>query len=559
MTGIHIVSLFSALSALTNAALAAFVIGKDPSSRVNRSLALLAFSFAIWGLGEFFMRSVADPVHAMFWVRFEALGYVGVGSFYLVFSLRYSDLEQVLDRFWVKACLTIPPVVFLWVIWFTDLVYPGIETHGWGNRPATGWAFYPLVTYIALEWVCGALVFGNRVRTLEHGVHRRATIYLLIGTVLPIVVATLTAGVFPIIGVDMPEMATHVSMLNAAILVYIIQRYRVLTFVPSRFADTLVSSTEDGIMAMDTEGFISYVSPGAEKMFGRTAEDLLGIPFAGLFEHGEDEWATLMVLLNKQDAVKLYQAGMRTGKHDLFTASLTLGFLRMESGQMTGTVAVIRDVTEVVKLQEQIQKADRLDSLGALASGIAHDFNNILSVIIPRSEMLQRKRSDDPVVVEETSRIVRAANTAGEMVRRLLAFARGSVKEAVIMDPNRLIRDTVELLSRTIPKTIQIEQKLQENLPYVEADHLQFEQALMNLILNGKDAMPGGGKITVTSRRLLTERELQKRTFTLPAGDWVIVSVQDNGTGIPIEYQDRIFDPLRPSRPARGRDWGWRS
>jgi len=493
MGELHYISLLSLVSGLANVALAAFVMGKDSHSRVNRSLAYLALCFATWSIGEFFMRTAGSPGNAMVWVRLEALGYVGVGSVYLVFSLLYSEQSQLLRKTWFRAVVTIPPLFFLGLIWFTNSVYPEIESHVWGNRPAVGVNFYPLVTYICLEWVAGGMVFWRRVKTLETDHERRATLYLLAGTVLPIIVATLTAGIFPILGINVPEMATHISIINALILVFIIQRYKVLTFVPSRFADTLVASTGDAIIAMDTDGFVIYFSPGAETMFGYSAEDVMDQPMARLFLNGEDEWHNLTFLLKQGESVQNYQSEMITGDQQTLTTSMTLSHLRDESGGLVGTVAVLHDITEMVRLQNQLMKTQRMESLGSLASGITHDFNNILSIILPWTQMLRLKRSNDSLVVEHAERIEKAATSASELTRRLLTFARGSTKQPVVLNPNRLVEDTIEMLERTVPRTVVLQTELKPDLPEVEADYLQFEQALVNLILNGVDAMPGGG------------------------------------------------------------------
>ncbi len=544
MADIHFISMLSLVSGLANVALAAFVMGKDSRSPVNRSLACLALCFATWSIGEFFMRTAGTTESAMFWVRMEALGYVGVGSIYLTFSLLYSEQSHLLKRGWFRFILAFPPVVFLGLIWLTYTVYPDIETYVWGNRPATGPVFYLLVSYIAIEWIAGGLVFWRRVKTLGTSHERQATLYLLVGTALPIVVATLTAGIFPILGVNVPEMATHVSIFNALILVYIIEKYKVLTFIPSRFADALVSSTGDAIIAADPDGFITYFSPGAEKMFEYLAEEVTDKQIGELFLQGDDEWCNLIVLLKQGGTVQNYQSEMVTGEERTLTASLTLSYLKNESGDFVGTVFVIHDVTEVIQLQNQLMKSQRLDSLGSLASGITHDFNNILSIILPWTQMLRLKRSNDTLVVEYAERIEKAATSASELVRRLLTFARGSTKQPVVMNPSRLIEDTVDMLERTVPRTVKLITELQPDLPDVEADYLQFEQALVNLVLNGVDSMPGGGTITIGVRRLLTEMPNPRRDFTLPAGDWIIVFVRDSGKGIPVELLSEIFDPF---------------
>jgi PAS domain S-box-containing protein len=550
MGEIHFISWLSLVSGLANVALAAFVMGKDSSSRVNRSLAWLALCFAAWSIGEFFMRTAGSTAMAVLWVRLEALGYVGVGSVYLVFSLLYSDQRWLLKKKWFRAAVIVPPFIFLGLIWLTSTVYPDIEVHEWGNRPEVGLAFYPLVIYIALEWVAGGMVFWRRVKTLETEHERRATIYLLIGTVLPIIVATITAGVFPILGVDVPEMATLISIFNAVILVYIIQRYQVLTFVPSRFADTLVASTGDAIIASDRDGIVIYFSPGAERMFGYRADEVIDQPVARLFLHADDEWHNLSYLLRQEESVRNYQTEMITGDQQTLTASLTLSYLLDDTDNRVGTVSVIHDITEMVRLQNQLMKTQRLESLGSLASGITHDFNNILSIILPWTQMLKLKRADDRLVVEHAERIEKAATSASDLVQRLLTFARGSTRQPVVLNPNRLIEDTVELLERTLPQSVSIVTNLRPDLPDVEADYLQFEQALMNLILNGVDAMPGGGTITISVRRLLTEIETSRKDFTLPAGDWVVIAVRDSGQGISVEHLAHIFDPFFTTKPG---------
>jgi signal transduction histidine kinase len=203
-----------------------------------------------------------------------------------------------------------------------------------------------------------------------------------------------------------------------------------------------------------------------------------------------------------------------------------------------------RDVTEKKRLQQQILHSQKMDSIGLLAGGIAHDFNNILTSILGSTELLLLKDDVDEFTNRCAQNIEAVARQAVNMVSKLLSFARRGSFESLSFSLNSVLNDTMEMVGRLIPKEIIVTQELHEPSPAVEGDPSQLEQVIMNLVLNARDAMPGGGTLRVRT----TVVELGPADLDIDAnvapGRYVRLSVSDTGSGIAEEHLPHIFEPF---------------
>ena len=202
------------------------------------------------------------------------------------------------------------------------------------------------------------------------------------------------------------------------------------------------------------------------------------------------------------------------------------------------------DITEQHTLQERYVQAQKMEAIGQLTGGVAHDFNNLLTVIVGNLEMLEPKLVDDgqsSVLLEEA---MEAAELGGQLTGRMLAFARRQPLEPKVIDLNVLVLELTDMLRRTLGESIEITTVLAQDLGQTKADPAQLQNALLNLCINARDAMPNGGKLTIETTVAGLDEDYAADHADVSPGDYIMLSVSDNGTGIPPEIQQRVLEPF---------------
>jgi PAS domain S-box-containing protein len=213
-------------------------------------------------------------------------------------------------------------------------------------------------------------------------------------------------------------------------------------------------------------------------------------------------------------------------------------------GRVTHVVATYRDQTEKRRLQEALVHSQRLDAVGRVAGGVAHDFNNLLSVINGYCEMLAAHVASNPQALHEVTEIHQAGRKAAALTQQLLAFSRRQPLNARVINLNDLVRDNAEILRRLVGDAGRIDYELGENLANARTDPAQFQQVLLNLVLNARDALRGKGRIMVTTENRLIASGKNRRMTDTPPGKYVALTVSDNGTGMDAETQKHLFEPF---------------
>jgi PAS domain S-box-containing protein len=230
-----------------------------------------------------------------------------------------------------------------------------------------------------------------------------------------------------------------------------------------------------------------------------------------------------------------------------------------EVGEVVGTIGVAVDVTERHRMQTQMQQQERLAAVGQLAGGIAHDFNNFLMTIIFYAHLLRdKKESTDVASVAET--IAGEAKRAADLVRQVLDFSRRSVIETKPVDLAFFVAEVIDILQRTLPESIRVVTEVEENGHVVEIDPTRIQQAIMNLALNARDAMPDGGELHIELFKVTVGPSKMNPPgipdLELPPGDWVCLSVQDSGTGMDEHVRAHIFEPYFTTKGTEGNGLG---
>lgn len=222
-----------------------------------------------------------------------------------------------------------------------------------------------------------------------------------------------------------------------------------------------------------------------------------------------------------------------------------------ENGETLGIQAIVRDITDRRRLEAKLRQSHRMEAVGQLAGGIAHDFNNLLSVIKSTAYVLGEGMPASDQTRADLNEIDKATDRGAALTQQLLAFTRQQVLSREVVNPNDLVREVVSMIKRMVPENIEIRQELDPSLFNVEVDPGQIHQVLLNLSLNARDAMTGGGILSMrTFNAVIRDHEQQSFAHPMKAGSYACLNVSDTGTGMDAEAQKRAFEPFFTTKPA---------
>lgn len=229
---------------------------------------------------------------------------------------------------------------------------------------------------------------------------------------------------------------------------------------------------------------------------------------------------------------------------ELRTEEMTITPVKDDSGEISHFIAVKQDITDRMALEEQLQRAQRLEAIGQLTGGIAHDFNNILTVVLGNAELLGEALADDPHLQPLAGMITNGAQRGAELTHRLLAFARKQPLNPEIVDVTGLVRGMQKLLHRTLGEHVEVELECREPLWLALVDSAQLESALLNLAINARDAMPAGGKLVIETHTAVLDEDYTAHHAEVMPGEYVLLTVSDSGCGIAPENLQRVLEPF---------------
>jgi PAS domain S-box-containing protein len=295
---------------------------------------------------------------------------------------------------------------------------------------------------------------------------------------------------------------------------------------------------------------IVFVNDSFCAMTGRSAANLVGQPHGLLHADRADVTRLRRWLAHAERGKPLVGEGFLVrGDGTTISAAWSVDPLFDARSRVTHVVATYRDQTEKRRLQEALVHAQRLDAVGRLAGGVAHDFNNLLSVINGYCEMLAAHVAANPQALREVAEIHTAGRKAAALTQQLLAFSRRQPFNARIINLNTLVHENAEILRRLLGTAGQLELELADDLANVRTDHAQFQQVLLNLVLNARDALRDNGRIVVSTANREIKPGQNRRTTDVPPGKYVALSVSDNGTGMDAETQKHLFEPFFTTKP----------
>lgn len=314
---------------------------------------------------------------------------------------------------------------------------------------------------------------------------------------------------------------------------------------------TLLESSGLGVSFVDTEGRYSVINETAASFIGRPAGEIIGRRIQDIFPpERAREFITRFstVIQSRTSATYEDKLDLPSGVRWFWTI---IHPVAEPAGRLLGVQVVSHDISdrkhaeeELGHLEEQLVHSRKMEAIGNLAGGIAHDFNNLLTGVMGYANML-RLRADSPEDVREAAAIIeKTAERASQLTKQLLGFARKGKLQEVPIDVHATVEDVIALLSRTIDKSITIEKRLRADRSVVRGDPTQLQQVVLNLAVNARDAMPGGGRLTFHTGTVEFFAESSWRLTGAPPGAYLLLSVSDTGCGIPEEIRDRVFEPF---------------
>jgi PAS domain S-box-containing protein len=311
----------------------------------------------------------------------------------------------------------------------------------------------------------------------------------------------------------------------------------------NQMLNSIMAASPQAIVAVDGDRNVRLWNHAAERIFGWTAEEVLGgrVPVVNEERRHESDLFNQRALQGESFVNHELRRTRRDGRSvDLLVSTAST---YDDNANLDGFVSVAADVTEHKVLERQLLRAQRLETLGSLASGIAHDLNNVLAPIAMALQLFRMKFQDSEFQ-RTLDTLDGCVSHGADLIRQILTFARGLEGERVSVQTKHLIRQTAEVLLQTLPKSITVTSRMTGDLWSVVADVTQLHQVLMNLCINARDAMPSGGKLTISARNLEIDEEKHPGKAEVSAGPYVVIEVRDTGHGIPAEIRDRIFEPF---------------
>ena len=317
-----------------------------------------------------------------------------------------------------------------------------------------------------------------------------------------------------------------------------------------RFRILVEGVTDYAIFMLDPSGRVINWNPGAARIKGYTREEILGQHFSQFYTEEDKQVGVHRKAIETAERTGKYEAeGWRVRKDgSRFWASVVINAIRNSDGALVGFAKVTRDLTERRAAEEHLRQSQKMEGIGQLTGGVAHDFNNLLTVIIGNLEAMQRHLGDNSLdsatLRRSADNAMRGARRAESLTHRLLAFSRQQPLEPKSVDIGRLVSGMSDLLRRTLGEQIAVETVLTGGLWRAHADPNQLEVAIINLAVNARDAMPTGGKLTIETANVhLDERYAAAQVEVLP-GQYILLAVTDNGTGMPADVKAKAFDPF---------------
>ena len=320
-------------------------------------------------------------------------------------------------------------------------------------------------------------------------------------------------------------------------------RTRDLRESEKQFRD-IINNLPDTFYRTDAKGIIVMVSPSCQQLTGYTQDEMIAQPIEQFYIDANQHRKIAQRIIEAKGQAVVVESELVHSDGSLISVSTKVYARFDDEGNFIGTEGIAQDITERKKLEDQLRQAHRMEAVGQLTGGVAHDFNNLLSVLLGNTEMLDDHIGRNEAAKRNIEALKNAINRAASLTSRLLAFSRQQTLSPTSTDITVLVNGLEEMLRRTLGETVDLQVIGGQNLWLATIDQHQFENALINLAINARDAMPDGGTLTIETANVILDKTYTDLHADVEPGDYVRVTVSDSGTGMPSEIIDRVFEPF---------------
>ncbi|HUI53748.1 MAG TPA: PAS domain S-box protein [Bryobacteraceae bacterium] len=314
-----------------------------------------------------------------------------------------------------------------------------------------------------------------------------------------------------------------------------------------KLVTALLESASQAIVSIDRAGRIVLANQRTEEMFGYDRDELLGariemlLPESKRAVHSKDRDEFFARPRARPMGIGMDLSGRRKDGTEV-PVEVSLSYVEIEEGVFA--IAFVSDISQRKRLEEQLMHAQKMEAVGRLAGGVAHDFNNMLTVISGYNRMILDELSALDPLRGYAEEILKAADRAGALTNQLLAFSRRQIMQPRVINLNSVITQTEKMLRRLIGEDVELQFSLDADIGNIKADPGHVEQAIVNLAVNARDAMPLGGRLTIETANVFLDETYAKTHMGVKPGSFVMVAVSDTGHGMDAETRRRIFEPF---------------
>jgi PAS domain S-box-containing protein len=311
---------------------------------------------------------------------------------------------------------------------------------------------------------------------------------------------------------------------------------------------TAIKQAHETVMILGTDGIITYVNPALEEQMGYSSSELIDTNLISL-DRSTDQQHLFQKAWKTINQGKIWSGHMNPISKDgsILEFDVTISPIRDSSGKITSFVSIARNVTKVIEMEERLRRAETMEALGTLAGGVAHDLNNVLGAIVGYPDLLLKDIPEDSPMRRSIMAIRRSGERASAIVQDLLTLARRGVQVTEVVNLNTVLTKCLESVEykklEELHPDVELETNLEKDLLNILGSPVHLSKTAINLLSNAVEAMPGGGKITISSENRYLDKPI-KGYDSIKEGDYVILSVKDNGIGIANEDLDKIFEPF---------------
>ncbi len=323
----------------------------------------------------------------------------------------------------------------------------------------------------------------------------------------------------------------------------------------TELSNAVIRSSPLAIWALDLDANITFWNPAAQRIFGWSEEEVIGRPLPVVPPEQAEEYRGWIERFRKGEMISGVEGTRRKKDGSPIEVVIWTAPLRDAAGSIRGTIAIDSDLTQHKLLEAQLRQSQKLEAVGRLAGGVAHDFNNLLTVITGYSEMIVAEGQGRSGLMEYAQEIQYAANRAAALTAQLLAFSRRQISQPRVLDLNEVVTHSMKMLRRVIGEDIEIQTHLDRNLGRVKVDPIHIDQVIMNLVVNARDAMGHGGKLTIETANRTLEADYIERHIGVQPGHYCMLAISDTGTGMDAQTKSRLFEPFFTTKEA-GRGTG---